>query len=193
MPNNPTLKEEIAQAGFASGRRQDISYRAGLVLQALGLALLSVLYPIESPFYTVGIMIFDLGALFSAVYLLVWMKALKHLILAAVLAGLALQIAGSFVVSEEHAGTIILAGIGLVCAGASGMAGKEAYCFGYREGWFLGLLGFPVMVLANLLASENIIFNSLGFSALFLLMLSLTGRNLKQKPAPFISGGCAAE
>jgi hypothetical protein len=44
------------------------------------------------------------------------------------------------------------------------MVGKEAYCFGYREGWLLMILGFPFMVLANLLGKENSIVNSLGFS-----------------------------
>jgi hypothetical protein len=40
---------------------------------------------------------------------------------------------------------------------------------------------FPIMVLANLLGKENHIFNSLGFSVLFLLMLSLTGKKLNQR------------
>jgi uncharacterized integral membrane protein len=180
MPNNPTLEEQITQAGLNYSRRHDVSYRAGLVLQVLGLSLLAVLYPLQNAFYTLGIMLFDMGVLLSAVYLLVWMKPVKRFILAAVLTGLALQIAGSLVVSEQHAGTLILAGIGFVCMGASGMVGKEAYCFGYKEGWALALFGFPVMVLANLLARENIIFNALGFSVLFLLILSLTGKKLKQ-------------
>jgi len=68
-----------------------------------------------------------------------------------------------------------------VCVGAGGMAAKEAYCFGYREGWLLAMFGFPVMVLANLFGRENHAFNSIGFSILFLLLLSLTGKKLKQK------------
>jgi hypothetical protein len=59
--------------------------------------------------------------------------------------------------------------------------GKEAYCFGYREGWLLMTIGFPVMVLENLIGRENRVFNSLGFSVLFLLLLSLTGKKLKQR------------
>ena len=81
---------------------------------------------------------------------------------------------------EQYAGTVLIIGIGLVSVGAGGMAGKEAYCFGYREGWLLMLL-FPAMVLVNLLGKENHIFNSLGFSVIFLLMLSLTGKKLRQK------------
>jgi hypothetical protein len=60
------------------------------------------------------------------------------------------------------------------------MAGKEAYGFRYREGWLLMLLGFPLLVLANLLGKENRLLNSFGFSALFLLLLSLTGKKLGQ-------------
>jgi uncharacterized integral membrane protein len=75
----------------------------------------------------------------------------------------------------------MIAGIGFVCIGAAGMVGKEAYCFGYREGWLLAMLGFPIMVLANLVGRENHIFNSLGFSVLFLLLLSLTGKKLRQR------------
>jgi hypothetical protein len=41
--------------------------------------------------------------------------------------------------------------------------------------------GFPVMVLANFFVKENHIFNTLGFSVVFLLLLSLTGKKLKQK------------
>jgi uncharacterized integral membrane protein len=180
MSTAPTLEEQIATAGLAYGRRHDISYRAGLILQSLGAAVVAVLYPLENPFYTAGIMIFEAGVLASAIYLLVWMTWVKKVILGSVVTGIALQALG-FCAPEQHAGTVIIAGIGLVCAGSAGMAGKEAYCFGYREGWMLMRLGFPVMVLANLIGKENRIFNSLGFSVLFLLLLSLTGKKLKQR------------
>ncbi len=180
MSNKSTLEDRIKTAGLTYGRRHDISYRTGLILQVLGLALLAVLYPLENPFYTVGIMLFELGVLLSAVYLLVWMRPIKKFILGSVVAGLGIQIAGSFLAPEQYAGQLMIAGIGVVCIGASGMAGKEAYCFGYREGWLLAIFGFPVMVLENLLSKESIIFNSAGFSILFLLLLSLTGKKLKQ-------------
>ena len=167
-------------AGLTYGRRHDISYRAGFVIQMLGAALLAVLYPLESPFYTIGIMVFEIGVLLSAVYLLVWTRSIKKFIAGSVLFGLALQVAGSTTMPEQYAGTVLIIGIGLVCVGAGGMAAKEAYCFGFREGWLLMLL-FPAMVLVNLLGKENHIFNSLGFSVIFLLMLSLTGKKLRQK------------
>ncbi len=181
MSNTPALEEQIAMAGLTYGRRHDISYRTGLVLQVLGLGVLAVLYPLENPFYSAGIMLFEIGVLLSAIYLLVWMRPVKKFIVSSVIIGLAMQAAGSFVAPEEYAGSVLIGGIGFVCIGASGMAGKEAYCFGYREGWLLAMLAFPVMVLVNLIGKENILFNSLGFSIIFLLFLSLTGKKLKQR------------
>jgi uncharacterized integral membrane protein len=102
----------------------------------------------------------------------------KKAIVGFVMAGLALQVGGTFA-PEDYAMTVIVAGIGLVCAGAAGLAGKEAYCFGYREGWML-MWGYPVVVLAVLLGLGGGVFNALAFSALFLLILSLTGKKLRQ-------------
>jgi uncharacterized integral membrane protein len=178
MSTNNTFEEQITKAGLNYGRRHDFSFRAGLVLQVLGAALLAVLYPLENPFYTVGIMLFEVGVLLSALYLLVWRLWIRITILASVVAGIIFQVAG-FYVPEQYAGTVIIGGIGLVCAGAAGIAAKEAYCFKYREGWLL-MSGFPIMVLINLLGKENHIVNSVGFSVLFLLLLSLMGKKLRQ-------------
>ncbi len=180
MSTAPSLEEQIAMAGLTYGRRHDISYRAGLVVQALGAGVLAVLYPLESPFYTAGIMLFEVGVLVSAVYLLIWMRSIKKLIVSSVVIGLVIQSAGYFSAPEQYAGSTLITGIGFVCVGAAGMAGKEAYCFGYREGWF-SMVVFPVMVLTNLIGRENRIFNSLGFSLLFLLILSLAGKKIKQR------------
>ena len=180
MSTTPTLEEQITMSGLAYGRRHDISYRSGLVVQVLGAALLAVLYPLENPFYTIGIMLFEAGVLLSALYLLVWMSVIKKFIIGTVIIGLALQATGTFFAPEQYAGLVMIAGIGFVCVGAAGMVGKEAYCFGYREGWLLMLFGLPVMVLVNLVYKENHIVNSLGFSAVFLLLLSLTGKKLRQ-------------
>jgi uncharacterized integral membrane protein len=188
---DPTREEQIAMAGLSYGRRQDISYRAGLVVQVFGAAVLAVLYPLGSPFYSVGIMLFEGGALLSAVCLLVWMSWIKKIILGSVLMGIPLQVIGWMYAPEQYAASVILAGIGLVCIGAGGMVGKEAYCFSYREGWMLMWL-YPVLILANLIGIGHPVFNSLGFSAAFLLLLSLTGKKLKQ---PLLSkcttGACA--
>jgi len=181
MSTTPTLEEQISMAGLTYGRRHDISYRTGLVTQVLGLALLAVLYPLENPFYTLGIMLFEVGVLVSALYLLVWMRPIKKFIVGSVIIGLALQMAGSFLVPEHQAGSVIIVGIGFVCVGAAAMVGKEAYCFGYWEGWLLAMVGFPGMVLANLLGRENRVFNIVGFTIIFLLLLLLTGKKLRQK------------
>jgi uncharacterized integral membrane protein len=178
MDTAPTLEEQIALAHIKYGKRHDISYRAGFIMQVLGLGILAVLYPLESPFYTVGIMLFEMGALLAAVYLLVWMTWIKKIILGSIVVGIALQVAG-FYAPEQHAGSIIIAGIGLVCAGAAGMAGKEAYCFAWREGWMLMWL-YPVIIVANLVWNVSIAVNAFAFSALFILNLFLTGKKLKQ-------------
>ncbi len=176
---DPTLEEQLALAGISYGRRQDILYRAGLVMQVFGAAVLAVLYPLESPFYTVGIMLFELGALLSAVFLLVWMSWIKKIVLGSVLIGIPLQVIGWMYAPEQYAVSVILAGIGLVCIGAGGMVGKEAYCFGHREGWMLMWL-YPILILANLAGLGHPVFNALGFSTAFLLLLSLTGKKLRQ-------------
>jgi uncharacterized integral membrane protein len=180
MLTTPTHDGQISLAGFSSGRRHDFFYRTGLVLQVLGAALLAMLYLLESPFYTLGIMFFDVGVLLSAISLRVTLRPVKFFIVGSVMVGLALQLAGAFVVPEHRAGAIIIAGIGFICAGAAGMAGKEAFCFGYREGWLLAMIGFPGMVLANLLGNENHAFNTAGFCIIFLLLVSLTGKKLRQ-------------
>ncbi len=64
----------------------------------------------------------------------------------------------------------------------AGMEGKEAYCFEYREGWML-IWAYPLLVLVSL-GKESRIFNSLGFSALFILTLFLTGKNSNNPSSP---------
>ena len=118
MSNNPTLEEQISMSGITYGRRHDVSYRIGLIVQVLGLGALAVLYPLSNPFYTAGIMLFELGVLLSAVYLLVWMSWVKKIILGSVLIGISLQVAGYFA-PEQYAGSVIIAGIGFVCVGAA--------------------------------------------------------------------------
>ncbi|NTW66314.1 MAG: hypothetical protein HGB21_08425, partial [Nitrospirae bacterium] len=145
----------------------------------LGAAVLAVLYPLANPFYTIGIMLFNAGALLSGIYLLVWMSWVKKVILGSILIGIPLQVLGWMYAPEQYAVSVILAGIALVCIGAGGIVGKEAYCFDYREGWMLLWL-YPILVLANLFGMSHPVFNALGFSAVFLLLLSLTGKKLKQ-------------
>ncbi len=180
MSTSPTLEEQLASV-ISYGRRQDLSYRSGMVLQVVGAGILAVLYPMGNPFYSAGIMVFDLGVLLSGIFLLVWMSLIKRFVLGAILVGIPLQIAGLYA-PPEYAGTIIITGIGLVCAAAAAMAGKEAYCFGWREGRILKW-SLPAVVVLNLIARENRPINSLAFSAIFILFLSLTGKKLRQPTA----------
>ena len=177
------MDDQSGTAGITGGRRRNIAYRAGLVLQMLGAAGLAVLYPFGSPFYSAGIMLFEVGVLISVVTLSVSRSWFRNLLLGNVLAGFPVQTAGILFAPPELAGTVILAGIGLVCLGAAGMAGKEAYCFSWKEGWALAVL-LPLAVLANLFGRENSIYNALAFSAVFLLFLSLAGRKLRQPIQP---------
>lgn len=177
MSNLTTLEEQVAPS-LTYNRRHDVSYRIGLIMQVLGAGALAVLYPLDSPFYSAGIMLFELGVLLSAIYLLVWRSWIKMIILGSVVAGIALQVAG-YRAPEEHAGTVIIAGIGLVCMSGAGLAGNEAYCFAWREGWVLTWV-YPLLVLANLMAKESVVLNTIGFSTIFLLLVSLTGKKLRQ-------------
>ncbi len=154
-------------------------------MQVLGAAVLAVLYPLEHPLYTTGIILFEVGVVLSAYTLSVRASWIKAVIIGLVFVGLAFQFAGSFFAAEQNAGPAIVAGIGFVCAGAAVMAGKEAYCSGYYEGWLLMMAGFPIMVFVNLFGKEHRVFNTLGFSALFLLLLSLCGKRLRQRPPSF--------
>jgi uncharacterized membrane protein len=147
-------------------------------MQVLGAAVLAVLYPLGNPFYSLGIMLFEAGVLLAAFSFFRENSWTKKIIGAATLAGVSLQVYG-FYAPEEYAGPIILGGIGFVCAGAAGMAGKEACCSKYREGWIL-MIVLPALVLANLFGKENLLLNAAGFAVVFLALLSLTGKKLRQ-------------
>ncbi len=179
MSTNPNSKEQFVKAGPAYSRMHDIAYRTGLIVQVLGAAVLAVLYPLQNPFYTIGIMLFETGALLSGMFLLAGRSVVKKFIVGPIVTGLALQVAG-FYAPEQYAGPILIAGAGMVGAGAAAMAGTEAYYSGYREGWLL-MLVIPFIVLVNLLGKENPVLNATGFSLIFLLLLSLAGKKLRQR------------
>ena len=160
------------------GRHQDIASRIGLILQVLGAAVLAVLYPLGNPFYSLGIMLFEAGVLLVAAFVFCEKSWTGKAIGMVVLAGIALQVYGVFA-PEEYAGIIILGGIGFVCLGAAGIAGKEACCSGHREGWIL-ILVLLSLVLINLFGRENQVLNAVGFSILFLVLLSRTHNKLRQ-------------
>lgn len=157
-------------------------------MQAVGAGILAVLYPISHPFYTIGIMIFELGALIAGFNLIVWITWVKKIILGAIITGLFVQVIGLYFVAAENALTVALLGIGLVCFGTAGIAGKEAYCFALREGWVLMWL-YPLVALMNLLGKMPRMFNAIMFSLHFLLLVSLVSRKMKQ---PLLSSSSTA-
>jgi len=179
MMTIPACEKPSAMPRHNYGRRHDISYRVGLVLQVLGAGLLAVLFPLESPFYSAGIMLFETGVLLSGIYVPIERSWVRKIVLGSVVLGFVLQIIG-FNATAQHAGTIIIAGIGFVCAAAAGMMSKEAYGLGYREGGLLMMFAFPVLVLINLMNKESFQFNTIGFAILFLLLLFTTGKKLRQ-------------
>jgi hypothetical protein len=87
--------------------------------------VLAVLYPLASPFYTAGIMLFEIGVLLSAIYLLVWISWVKKIILGLVLIGLMLQVAGYFVAPEQYAGPVLIAGMASSVRGPRGWWAKR--------------------------------------------------------------------
>ncbi|MDH4161096.1 MAG: DUF2301 domain-containing membrane protein [Nitrospirota bacterium] len=188
MNSQTTPTEQPLSAGVLMRKKNAIAYRTGLVLQAVGAGILAVLYPISHPFYTIGIMIFELGALIAGFNLIVWITWVKKIILGAIITGLFVQVIGLYFVAAENALTVALLGIGLVCFGTAGIAGKEAYCFALREGWVLMWL-YPLVALMNLLGKMPRMFNAIMFSLHFLLLVSLVSRKMKQ---PLLSSSSTA-
>lgn len=161
--------------GIRYSRLHATLYRIGFVVQMLGMCGLAVLYPINNPFYTAGIMLFELGVLLSGIYLLVWISWIKKIILNSAVFGILLQIAAYNLAPEQYAVPIMISGVGFVCVAAAVIVGKEAFCCGYREGWMLIWL-YPIAILINLSVGEIRVFNSVLFASMFLLHLSLSIR-----------------
>lgn len=180
MQHFPSLEKSSYTGSFA--RWHNILYRTGFILQVLGAGVLAILYPLDNPFFTVGIMIFELGTLLAGMYLPMGTPIAKALILGSVVTGITVQVAG-FYVPEQYAVTIFIAGIGLVGAGAAGIAGRESYSFGFREGRILAWL-YPAVIVLNLTGLANHVINAVAFSAAFVFNLYLTGSKLRQ---PFLT------
>lgn len=180
MNAHSKIKEQAVAAGGASHGR-DLAHRMGMFAQTLGAGVLAVLYPLESPFYTAGIMLFEAGVLLASAALPAPAPWVKRTILGLAVAGIAVQAAGFFS-PEQYAGGIIIAGIGLVCAAGAGIAGTEASRSGAPEGRIIVWL-YAGLVFANMAGISGAVLNSVGFSAVFLLLLSLFGRKLRQPGA----------
>lgn len=153
--------------------------RAGLLMQITGAGLLALLFPLEHPFFTAGILVFEAGALLSAFRMIARRDPMRFIPSGAVLTGIIVQIFGLYAAPAEHAIMVTLAGVGLAGGGAALMAGITATGASAREGWMLAAL-YPVLVIANLSGRASFLFNTIGFSLHFLLLVALQGRLSRQ-------------
>jgi|Deesub1362B_J571_1020462.scaffolds.fasta_scaffold00172_25 uncharacterized integral membrane protein len=174
------LQEQLKEAGIHYPPSYDVAYRAGLLLQGLALAAFALLYLLGSPLGVYALLLFEGGVALSSIFLLVWKQGIKRFILRALFVGLFIQL-GALLVGSS---TAFLVGLGFVLVAAAGLVGKEAYCFGYLEGWLL-VLAYPVAVLPNIFGFSGKGFNVFMAFLAAGLMASLLRRKLKQ---PLLKG-----
>ncbi|MBE0467264.1 MAG: hypothetical protein IBX71_08615 [Candidatus Desulforudis sp.] len=117
-------------------RPVELLYRSGFAVQALGLSAL-VLSPdasrLNSAWSLAGCLLISAGVLVSGWLLQVYTPEVRLIILVSAAAGYVLQAAGT-VSGPDY---LVPLGLGFVFVGACGLVGKEAYCFRFREGWYL--------------------------------------------------------
>jgi uncharacterized integral membrane protein len=183
-----SLEEQIAGAGIHYPRSYDIAYRAGFVLQSAGAVLFTALYILGKPFYPLSLAVFEAGVALSGVFLLVWNASVKRFILGCLVLGFIAQGAG--LLSPYYGEKIFLIGLGFVLAAGAGIMGKEAYCFGYLEGWAL-LASYPIALLPNLFASGPPGDGLYGFNAAMALIITLLHLSfLRRKLSQPLLRGC---
>ncbi len=133
-------------AGLKPHRRPvEIVYRSGYVLQTLGLLALFLARDssrLDSIASVAGYFLITAGVLVSGWLLQVYMREVKVIVLAAAAAGVALQVTG-IATGATH---LIPLGLGFIFVGSCGLVGKEAYCFRFKEGWWL----MPVLAVLTL-------------------------------------------
>ncbi len=178
MEEGYSLERIIAEAGIHYPRSYDITYRIGYVLQSTGLLIFTALYIFRSPFSLVGLIIFESGIALSSIFLLVWKAAIKRFILWCTFFGIALQLISLLPLPIPFNAGVFIIGLALTLAGGAGLTGKEAYCFGFIEGWII-LLMYPVIVFMIMLSSGHDI-NAVVFVILSLMHVSFLRKKLKQ-------------
>jgi len=171
------LEEQIREAGIYYPRSYDIAYRAGFAAQAAGATAFSVLYILKSPFFIVPFLLFEAGLALSSLYLLVWKASIKRFILRSLVIGLLLQAVS--LLGFPHSDKVFFAGLGFVLVSGAGLTGKEAYCFGWPEGWLL-LIAYPVAVLPNFFVVNADRINSVMSVAIAVLWVSFLRKKLSQ-------------
>lgn len=176
MERWPTLEEQIEAAGIYYPRSYDITYRVGYILQSAGATVFFILYLLHSV-YIIPLIIFESGVLLSSLFLLVWKREIKRFILFMTITGIAIQIFSLFV--PAYRTNIFCLGLGFILAGGAGLVGKEAYCFGFIEGWLL-LLIYPIAIIPNILGHVSPVFNLFLSGAIAVLQVSFLRRKLSQ-------------
>lgn len=176
MERWPTLEEQIEAAGIHYPRSYDITYRIGYILQSIGATVFFILYFLQSG-YIIPLIIFEAGVLLSSLFLLVWKRDIKRFILIMTLSGIVIQILSLFV--PDYRTNIFCLGLGFILAGGAGLVGKEAYCFGFIEGWIL-LLIYPIGIIPNILGIVSPVFNQFLSGAIAVLQVSFLRKKLSQ-------------
>lgn len=179
MEQWPTLEEQIKEAGIHYPRSYDIAYRIGYVLQSTGVLVFAVLYGVGTELVVIPLVIFDAGVALSSTFLLVWRREIKRFILGSTIAGISLQLVSLFTDNYSLSKEIFLLGVGLTLVGGAGIAGKEAYCFRFNEGWLLMTL-YPLALVPNLFGFSTYTYNLIILCIIALLQVSLLRKKLSQ-------------
>jgi uncharacterized integral membrane protein len=178
MQQWPTLEEQIEAAGIHYPRSYDIAYRTGYIIQSLGAAAFFILYFLKSEYYIIPLIIFEAGIALSSLFLLVWKREIKRFILFMTFSGVAIQFLSIFLLPEYRTNIFCL-GLGFILAGGAGLVGKEAYCFGFIEGWLL-LLIYPVTIIPNIMGLSSHNFNLILSGIIAFLQVSFLRKKLSQ-------------
>lgn len=181
MEQWPTLEEQIDAAGIYYPRSYDITYRMGYVLQSIGSVSFAVMYGLRESLWIIPLSIFEAGIILCALYLLVWKAEIKRFIKKMAFAGTAVQILSFFIYSTNafYGQILFFLGLGFVLIGGAGLVGKEAYCFGFNEGWIL-LIFYPLAIIPNLFGFSSFNYNLIVSSAIAILQVSFLRRKLSQ-------------
>jgi len=178
MQQWPTLEEQIKAAGIYYPRPYDIAYRTGYILQSLGATAFLILYFLKTEFYIIPLLLFEAGIALSSLFLLVWKREIKRFILFMTFSGIAIQTLSIFL-SPEYRINIFCLGLGFILAGGAGLVGKEAYCFGFIEGWLL-LLIYPLAIIPNILGLSSHNLNLILSGLIAFLHVSFLKKKLSQ-------------
>lgn len=177
MEKWPTLEEQIKAAGIHYPRSHDIAYRVGYILQGLGALSFFLLFFLNTGLSVVALLLFEAGVTLSSLFLLVWRREIKRFILIMTFSGIVIQILSLLV--SDYRTNIFCLGLGFILAGGAGLVGKEAYCFGFIEGWLLLLL-YPVAAIPNILGFGSRGFNLFLSGVIALLQVSFLRKKLSQ-------------